>query len=68
MAPEVTFTVATPVLLLPHDPPASPLLEYVIPGAPIQIGEVPDTVPALASGLTVKSFVAGAGALQPVTV
>ena len=63
--PDVAFTVATEVLLLLHDPPASPLLLYVADW-PIQSGEVPLTVPALAFGFTVKVFDALTGLLQPV--
>ena len=63
--PVDTFTVATAVLLLLHVPPPSPLLLYVAV-APIQSGEVPLTVPALAYGLTVKLFDALTGLLQPV--
>ena len=57
-------TVATAVLLLLHDPPASPVLLYVADW-PIQSGEVPLTVPALAFGLTVNDCDALTGLLQP---
>ena len=63
--PVDAFTVATEVLLLLHDPPASPLLVYVAV-APIQSGDVPLTVPALAFGLTVNDCDALTGLLQPV--
>ena len=62
--PDEAFTVATAVLLLLHDPPASPLLVYVAV-APIQSGDVPLTVPALAFGLTVNDCDAVTGLLQP---
>ena len=64
-APDPALTVATEVLLLLHDPPASPLLLYVAV-APIQSGEAPLTVPAFALGFTVNVFDALAGLLQPV--
>ena len=64
-APVEAFTVATAVLLLLHEPPALPLLVYVAV-APIQSGDTPLTVPALAFGLTVKVFDALTGLLQPV--
>ena len=64
-SPDVAFTVATPVLLLLQVPPASPVLLYVADW-PIQSGEVPFTVPALAFGFTVKVFDALTGLLQPV--
>ena len=63
--PDDASIVATAVLLLLHDPPASPLLVYVAV-APIQSGDVPLTVPALALGFTVKLFDALTGLLQPV--
>src|SRR6185369_11735638 len=46
--PEPELTVATEVFELLHDPPASPLLEYVAV-CPIQMGDVPLTVPAFAA-------------------
>ena len=64
-SPDPAFTVATDVLLLLHDPPALPLLLYVAV-APIQSGEVPLTVPALAFGFTVNALDALTGLLQPV--
>ena len=64
-SPDAAFTVATEVLLLLHDPPASPVLLYVA-DAPIQSGEVPLTVPAVAFGFTVNVFDALTGLLQPV--
>ena len=64
-SPVDAFTVATEVLLLLQVPPASPLLLYVAVW-PIQSGEVPLTVPALAFGFTVKVFDALTGLLQPV--
>ena len=63
--PVVASTVATAGLLLLHDPPASPLLLYVA-DEPIQSGEEPLTVPALAFGLTVSDCEAFTGLLQPV--
>ena len=63
--PDVAFTIATEVLLLLHDPPASPVLLYVA-DEPIQSGVVPLTVPALAFGLTVNDCDALTGLLQPV--
>ena len=63
--PDDAFTDATAVLLLLHDPPALPPLLYVA-ACPIQSGEVPLTVPALAFGLTVKLFDALTGLLHPV--
>jgi hypothetical protein len=51
--PVAASTEATAVLLLLQVPPASPLLLYASV-APIQSGELPLTVPELASGLTVK--------------
>ena len=62
--PDAAFTVATAVLLLLHEPPALPLLVYVAV-APIQSGDVPLTVPALAFGLTVNDFVAEEVGPQP---
>ena len=64
-SPVVALTVATPVLVLLHVPPAVPLLLYVAV-APIQRGLVPLTVPALALALTVKLCDADTGLLQPV--
>ena len=64
-SPDPAFTVATDVLLLLHDPPASPVLLYVA-DEPIQSGEVPLTEPALAFGLTVNDCDALTGLLQPV--
>ena len=63
-APDVAFTVATAVLLLIQVPPASPVLLYVAV-CPIQSGEVPLTVPALAFGLTVNAWEELTGALHP---
>jgi hypothetical protein len=63
-SPVEAFTVATAVLLLLHDPPASPLLVYVAV-APIQSGDEPLTVPAVAFGLTVREADALTGLLQP---
>ena len=63
--PDVAFTVATAGLLLLQVPPASPLLLYVADW-PIQSGDVPLTVPALAFGLTVNDCDALTGLLQPV--
>ena len=57
-------TVATDVFELVHAPPASPLLLYCAV-APIQSGEVPLTVPALAFEFTVKVFDAVTGEPQP---
>ena len=65
--PVVAFTVATAVLLLLHVPPALPVLLYVADW-PIQSGDVPLTVPAVAFGLTVKVLKALTGPLQPLTV
>ena len=65
--PDAAFTVATAGLLLLQDPPASPLLLYVAV-APIQSGEVPLTVPALALGLTVNNLDELTGPPQPLTV
>ena len=62
--PVVASTVATAILLLLQDPPASPVLLYEAV-EPIQSGEVPLTVPALALGLTVKDCDDDTGALQP---
>ena len=64
-APVDAITVATAVLLLLQVPPALPLLVYVADW-PIQSGDVPLTVPALAFGLTVKLFDALTGLLHPV--
>ena len=61
--PVVTLTVATEVLVLDHAPPAVPLLLYVAV-APIQSGEVPDTVPAFAA-FTVSVLNADTGLPQP---
>ena len=61
------LTVATAVLLLLHEPPETPLLVYVAV-APIQSGDVPLTVPALAFGLTVNDLVAEDAPPQPLTV
>ena len=63
--PVEAFTDATAGLLLLQLPPASPSLLYVAV-APIQSGDVPLTVPALAFGLTVKVFDALTGLLHPV--
>jgi len=51
-SPVVISTVATPVFVLLHVPPASPVEVYVVV-APIHRGVVPLTVPALAFGFTV---------------
>ena len=64
-SPDVAFTDATEVLLLLQVPPASPLLLYVADW-PIQSGDVPLTVPALAAELTVNVFDALTGLLHPV--
>jgi hypothetical protein len=56
--------VAKAVFELDQVPPASPLDVYVTV-APIHNGEVPETVPALALGLTVTDFCAETGVLQP---
>ena len=65
--PDEAFTVATAVLLLLHDPPASPLLVYVAV-APIQSGDVPVTVPAFAFGLTVSVLNELTGLPQPLVI
>ena len=64
--PVPAFTVATAVLLLLQAPPASPV-ELYCAVVEVHIGDVPLTVPALASGLTVKLLPADIGppALQP---
>ena len=64
-APVEEFTEATPGLLLLHDPPPSPSLLYVAVD-PIQSGDVPLTVPALALGSTVNTLDELKGALHPV--
>ena len=63
--PDVAFTDATAGLLLLQLPPASPVLLYVA-DAPIQSGDAPLTVPALAFGSTVNEADALTGLLQPV--
>ena len=63
--PDVAFTIATAVLLLLQVPPALPVLLYVADW-PIQSGDVPLTVPALAFGFTVNDCDALTGLLQPV--
>jgi hypothetical protein len=63
--PVEAFTVAIAVLLELQLPPALPLLEYVAVD-PIQSGEAPLTVPAVAFGLTVSDCCAVTGALHPV--
>ena len=63
--PDVAFTVATEVFVLLQVPPVFPLLVYVAV-APIQSGDVPLTVPAVAFGLTVNVFDALTGLAQPV--
>ena len=63
-SPVDAFTVATDVLLLLQVPPALPLLLYVAVW-PIQSGDVPLTVPALAFGLTVNAFDELTGLPQP---
>ena len=63
--PDVAFTDATAGLLLLQLPPELPVLLYVAVW-PIQSGDVPLTVPALALGLTVKEADALTGVLQPV--
>ena len=62
--PDDGLTLATAALLLLQVPPASPVLLY---GAdwPIQSGDAPLTVPALALGLTVNAFDADTGLPQP---
>ena len=62
--PVVAFTVATAVLLLLQVPPVLPLLVYVA-DRPIQSGDVPLTVPALAFGLTVRVLNEDTGLPQP---
>ena len=64
-SPDAALTVATEVLLLLQVPPASPVLLYVA-DEPIQSGEVPLTVPAVAFGFTVNVCDALTGLLQPV--
>ena len=64
-SPVDALTVATAVLVLLHDPPVLPLLVYVAVD-PIQSGDVPLTVPAVAFGLTVNDCDALTGLLQPV--
>lgn len=59
------LTAATAGLLLLQVPPASPSLVYVAV-APIQSGDGPFTLPALAFGLTVNIFDEVTGLLQPV--
>ena len=66
-SPDVAFTDATEVLLLLQVPPASPLLVYVADW-PIQSGEVPLTVPALAFRFTVNVFEEEAGLPQPLFI
>jgi hypothetical protein len=61
------FTVATDVLLLLHDPPAVPLLVYVVVW-PIQSGDVPLTVPADTFAFTVNACEALAEPQPPDTV
>ncbi len=63
--PEVEFTVATDVLPLLQLPPEFPLLEKVVV-TPMHSGLLPETVPALAFGLTVNGADALTGLLQPV--
>ena len=65
--PDDAFTVATAVLLLLHDPPVLPLLEYVAVWL-IQSGEVPLTVPADTFGFTVNVLDELTGLLQPVLI
>ena len=62
--PVTGLTVATSVLLLFQVPPASPLLLYKAV-EPTHNGELPVTVPAFASALTVSCLKAEAGLLQP---
>ena len=62
--PDVAFTDATAGLLLLQLPPASPVLLNVAVW-PIQSGEVPLTVPALAFGSTVNEADELTGLLQP---
>ena len=63
-SPVLALTVAKAVFELDQVPPASPLEVYVVV-PPIHNGEVPETVPALAFGLTVTDFCEETGALQP---
>ena len=65
--PDVASTVATEVLLLLQVPPASPVLLYVADW-PIQSGDVPLTVPALAFGFTVNALNDEAGLPQPLFI
>ena len=67
MSPEDVFTVAIPVLLDDHAPPAPPLLKKVVL-PPTQIFCAPPTVPALGGELTVTERVAVALAHPPVPV
>ena len=53
-SPVAGFTLATPVFVLLHVPPAVPLLLYVVV-VPIHNGDVPVTVPAVTFGLTVNN-------------
>ena len=63
-SPVDELTVATEVLLLLQDPPASPSLLYVS-DAPMHSGDVPLTVPASASGSTVNVLKELLGKLHP---
>ena len=63
--PDDALTVATAGSLLLQEPPVLPLLEYVAVW-PIQSGEVPLIVPALAFGLTVNVLDEFTGLLHPV--
>src|SRR6185503_349951 len=62
--PVDALTVATEVLVLLHAPPAVPLLVKVVV-APMQIGVVPLTVPAVTFGETVNVLNADTGLPQP---
>ena len=62
--PVVLLTVATAVFEDNHEPPAVPLLVYVVV-APIQIVVVPLTVPAETFAETISDFIADAGDPHP---
>ena len=62
--PVLLFTVATEVLLLLQDPPASPLLVKLIE-APMHTIAAPETVPAFTDGLTVMFILLEAGLHPP---
>ena len=57
-------TVAIAVLELDQVPPVSPFEVYNV-DPPLQIGEAPESTPALASGLMVIDFEDETGAAQP---